>query len=384
MFNDTYRGPYYRYDIPKLQETLRVANEAAVLHNCEMKYAIKANNEKRIVKEIKKAGLGVDCVSAEEIEFALEQGWSNENIVFAGSGKTIREIHYALSQNIAFLHCESFMEWEIVRELIDELGSTTQIALRINPDVKVDTHAKISTGEKHHKFGMSFQEALEIIHLDQSIVGFHFHVGSQILDMQYFEDLSLKVRSLLEQLPTNFNLTYLNMGGGLGINYDQPERFPIPDFNGWMAAVRSHLPESLIPIIYLEPGRSIVGQCGQLIGEVQYIKNENTHPIAILDVGMTEILRPALYGSRHKISTNSDSLITESYTVSGPSCESSDTFGNNFELPTLQRGDLVTIHSTGAYGSSMRLSYNLRKALPVKYVTEDKATAFKASIRKVA
>ncbi len=384
MFNDTYRGPYYRYDIPRLQETLAVAMEAANVYGCELKYALKANNEKRIVKEIKQAGLGVDCVSAEEIEYALAQGWSGEDIVFAGSGKTIREIHYALSQNIAYLHCESYMEWEIVRELIDELGSTTRIALRINPDVKVGTHAKISTGEKHHKFGMGFEEALNILAQDSSIVGFHFHVGSQLLDMQYFEDLSLKVRSLLAKLPENYQLEYLNMGGGLGINYEQPERFPIPPFHTWMAAIRSHLPTSLIPVIYLEPGRSIVGQCGQLIGEVQYIKNRDTHPIAILDVGMTEILRPALYGARHKIATNSDSLITESYTVSGPSCESSDTFGNNFELPTLERGDLVTIYSTGAYGSSMRLSYNLRKALPVKFVTADRTTSFKPAMHKVA
>lgn len=379
-----YRGPYYRYDLAKLQDTLNSANESASIYNCELKYAIKANNEKHIVSKIKQAGFGVDCVSAEEIEYALEQGWKSEEIVFAGSGKTIREIRYALTQNIAYLHCESYMEWEIIKELICELSSTTKIALRINPDIKVDTHAKISTGEKHHKFGMSFQEALKIIEEDQSIVGFHFHVGSQILDMQYFEELSLKVRSLLDQLPLSFNLSYLNMGGGLGINYDQPERFPIANFNGWMAAIRRYLPENLIQTIHLEPGRSIVGQCGQLIGEVQYIKNENSHPLAILDVGMTEILRPALYGSRHKISTNSDSLITESYTVNGPSCESSDTFGNNFELPTLQRGDLVTIHSTGAYGSSMRLSYNLRKALPVKYVNEEKSTVFKSAIRQVA
>jgi diaminopimelate decarboxylase len=384
MFNDTYRGPYYRYDIPKLQETLRAAKEAAELYNCEMKYALKANNEKRIVNEIKQAGIGVDCVSAEEIEFALAEGWGVEEIVFAGSGKTIREISYALSKNIGYLHCESYMEWEIVSELIRELNSTTRIALRINPDIKVDTHEKISTGEKHHKFGMSFQEALNIIEKDETIVGFHFHVGSQILDMHYFEDLSLKVRSLIAQLPTTFQLEYLNMGGGLGINYEQPEKFPVPDFHGWMAAIRKFLPVELISIIHLEPGRSIVGQCGQLIGEVQYIKNENTYPIAILDVGMTEILRPALYGSRHKISSNSDSLITENYTVSGPSCESSDTFGNNFELPTLQRGDLVTIHSTGAYGSSMRLSYNLKKALPVNYITADRATSFKTNIRKVA
>lgn len=379
-----YSGPYYRYDLERLRETLNVAIEAATKHNIVLKYAIKANNEERIVSEIKNSGIGVDCVSQEEVAYALEQGWTAEEIVFAGSGKTIREVRYALEQEIGYLHCESVQEFEIAKEIKASLESSTSLVLRINPDLKVDTHEKISTGEKHHKFGMSFEEAKAIISENYDVVGIHLHVGSQILDMTYFEDLSLKVRGLLEQLPSDYNLKYLNLGGGLGINYENPEREPISDFNGWMAAIRKHLPVEFINEIYLEPGRSIVGQCGQLIGEVQYIKNENTHPIAILDVGMTEILRPALYGARHKITTSNDSLVTESYTVSGPSCESSDTFGNNFELPVIQRGDLVTIHSTGAYGSSMRLSYNLRNPLPVQYVEKKRPTLLKPINYRVA
>jgi diaminopimelate decarboxylase len=376
-----YNGPYYRYDLPLLQRTIDASIEASKKYGCKLFYALKANNESTIINQIRKEGIGVDCVSAGEIEHALNEGWESSEIVFAGSGKTIREIEYALAQNISVIHCESKAEFEIILELSEKLDTTTQIALRINPDLKVDTHEKISTGEKHHKFGMAFNEALEIVHENNNIVGFHFHVGSQILDMQYFEDLSLTVRSLIAQLPSGFNLEYLNLGGGLGIDYTNPMRNAIPNFDGWMSALRTHLPSEIIEIISLEPGRSVVGQCGQLIGEVQYIKHEDTNPTAILDIGMTELLRPALYGSRHKITVNKDDLISQKYTISGPTCESSDTFGKNHELPPLERGDLLIIHSAGAYGSSMRLNYNLRDIIPSQFITEKVSTFLK---RKVA
>ena len=362
-----YTRPYYRFNLSLLEETLASANRAAVVNNCALMYAMKANNETKVLMKIKQAGLGVDCVSQEEIARALQLGWSPQEIVFAGSGKTVREIIFALSKNIRVLHCESYEEWEIICELKEELSSTTSVALRINPDLKVDTHEKISTGEKHHKFGMSFDDALRIVEQDKSIVGFHFHVGSQILDLTYFEDLSLTVRGLLEQLPFDFQLNYLNLGGGLGVDYQHPERSPIADFSGWMEAIRLHLPIDFVNEIVLEPGRSITAQCGVLIGEVQYIKHRESCPTAILDIGMTELLRPALYGARHKISVNNDSFITSEYTISGPSCESSDTFGAGYSLPELSRGDLVTIHSTGAYTTSMRLSYNLKEPLEVIY-----------------
>jgi diaminopimelate decarboxylase len=379
-----YTGPYYRFNLSLLEETLTAAMNAAQEFNIALKYAMKANNESKVLVKVKESGIGVDCVSMQEIARALEIGWAAREVVFAGSGKTIREIHYALSRNIGVIHCESFEEWEIIAQLRQDLGSSTAVALRINPDVRVDTHSKISTGEKHHKFGMSFDDALRIIALDASIVGFHFHVGSQILDLQYFEDLSLTVRGLLARLPENFALRYLNMGGGLGVDYDHPERNRIADFNGWMAAIRTHLPTSLIETIHLEPGRSITAQCGTLIGEVQYIKNRDTHPTAILDIGMTELLRPALYGSRHKITVQHDSIVTERYTISGPSCESSDTFGQGYNLTELSRGDLVTIHSTGAYCTSMRLSYNLKEALPVYYYEEMPKTCLRVGLFSLA
>ncbi|MEX1192823.1 MAG: diaminopimelate decarboxylase [Brumimicrobium sp.] len=376
-----YNGPYYRYDLPLLQKTIEASKEASDKYGCKLFYALKANNEERIVAEIIERNVGVDCVSGGEINYALERGWNASQVVFAGSGKTIREIEFALSQNISVIHCESRVEFDIIKEIKGQLNSVTEIALRINPDLKVNTHEKISTGEKHHKFGMSFQDALAIINANANdVCGFHFHVGSQITDMVYFEDLSLTVRGLLEQLPNHFSLQYLNLGGGLGIDYTNPQKNTLPNFEGWMNALRKFLPTDVVKTINLEPGRSIVGQCGQLIGEVQYIKHEESNPTAILDVGMTELLRPALYDARHKITVNKDELIVENYTVSGPTCESSDTFGCNHALPPLERGDLLIIHSAGAYGSSMRLNYNLRDVIPSEYIQETVRTHFKQKV----
>lgn len=379
-----YTRPYYRFNLTLLQETLTAALNASGNYNCSLMYAMKANNESKVLMKIKQAGLGVDCVSKEEIARALQLGWAPSDIVFAGSGKTVREIIFALSNNIRVIHCESYEEWELINELNASIASSTSVALRINPDLKVGTHDKISTGEKHHKFGMSFSDALRIVELDPSIIGFHFHVGSQILDLTYFEDLSLTVRGLLEQLPSDFQLQYLNLGGGLGVDYQHPERNPIADFSGWMQALRTYLPVDFVNEIVIEPGRSITAQCGVLVGEVQYIKHRDTCPTAILDIGMTELLRPALYGARHKVSVNNDSFITSEYTISGPSCESSDTFGSSYQLPELSRGDLVTIHSTGAYTTSMRLSYNLKEPLKVVYIESIPKTCLKIGLLNIA
>jgi diaminopimelate decarboxylase len=382
MKTQMYDGPFYQYDLDLLNRTLVESKNASEKYNCSMFYAMKANHEGEILKSIRTNGLGVDCVSSGEIERALEEGWKNSQIVFAGSGKTLREISYALTHDIYMIHCESVEEFELLMSLKNQFNSLTSIALRINPDIRVNTHDKISTGERHHKFGMSFQEAFTLINeYPNHIKGLHFHMGSQIEEMQYFEDLSLKVRSLIDKLPSNYALEYLNLGGGLGIDYKNPERNSMPDFDGWMNAIRTHLPVSLIPTISLEPGRSIVGQCGKLVGQVQYVKQkESDNPMVILDVGMSELLRPALYDARHKISTLKEDLIEEAYTIHGPSCESSDHFGHAHRLPRLNRGDIVQIHSTGAYGSSMQLNYNLRKAPESRFITGRVRTELKIKV----
>lgn len=378
----TYTEPHYRYDISLLRKTLKKAKEASELHSTDLYYAVKANNEPTILKEIQQAGFGADCVSMEEIERALSIGFPKHKIVFAGSGKTVKEIDYATAQNIAVIHCESVEEYEIIQEFVAQYNSTTKIALRINPDLEAGTHSRISTGKKHHKFGMPWEDAIQLIENNKDIIGFHFHIGSQILDMSYFENLSSKIAELLLSTPLDFKTTYLNMGGGLGIDYENPTKNNIADFEGWMAAIRKNLPKSTYSIIGLEPGRSIVGQCGTLIGQVQYVKHRETCPTAILDIGMTDLLRPMLYGARHKVSTVNDSMTLIPQTISGPSCESTDVFGSNYYLPELNRGDIVRVHSAGAYGSSMRLGYNLKSPIKAFYTYNKSKTTFNANYKE--
>ena len=360
--------PYYLYDMNLLESTLTQAQTAADLYNMKLMYAIKANTNKRVLEKIKSYGFGIDAVSIGEIELAIECGFLPNQIVFAGSGKTKREISRALEYGIAVLHCESIQEWDYISSIYTN-DCPTQIALRINPNVSVDTHANIQTGGENHKFGVSIREAHDLIERllqeNASLLpcGFHFHVGSQITQMDFFEDMSIAVNRFLSSLPSNFEFNYLNLGGGLGINYNDPETDCMPNFVGWMRAIRPHFSTERFPVIHLEPGRSLVGQSGKIIAEVLYVKDRPGEKIAILDAGMNDLMRPALYEARHLVTIHqaiSHNQTIENYTVAGPSCESTDTFGKNFRLPVLQTGEQVAIHSCGAYAESMRLDYNQR------------------------
>lgn len=367
--------PYYLYDLSLLDNTLRMAQTAAELYQFKLHYAIKANTDKKVLEHIRKQGFGIDAVSIGEIELALQAGFQPYQIVFAGSGKTKREINRALEIGIAVLHCESIQEWNYIQSVYPS-HCPTRIALRINPNVVVDTHAHIQTGGENHKFGLTMTEARELIttllesNSELLPCGFHFHVGSQITEMDYFEDMSVAVNRFFATLPANFHFDYLNLGGGLGVNYDRPQEDSMPNFQGWMRAIRPHFPVDRFPVIYLEPGRSLVAQCGKIITEVLYIKERGGETITIVDAGMNDLMRPALYGARHQVSVQR-TLHTKgelnSYTVSGPSCESTDTFGKNYELPALDEGDLLAIHTTGAYGQSMRLAYNERNRVSTVY-----------------
>ncbi len=370
--------PYYLYDMNLLESTLIQAQTAADLYNMKLMYAIKANTNKRILNKIRSYGFGIDAVSIGEIELALDNGFQPYQIVFAGSGKTKREITRALEYRIAVIHCESIQEWDYISSTISE-NCPTRIALRINPNVNVDTHANIQTGGENHKFGISIREAQELIDrliLEESQImpcGFHFHVGSQITQMDFFEDMSRAVKRFLSTLPTEFKFDYLNLGGGLGVNYENPEHDSMPNFLGWMRAIRPYFPTEHFPTIYLEPGRSLVAQCGKIISEVLYIKDRPGEKIAILDAGMNDLMRPALYEARHLVTLHNDLSNTNKetiYTVAGPSCESTDTFGKNFSLPFLETGEYVAIHSCGAYAESMRLNYNQRGNATCVYTEE--------------
>jgi len=362
--------PFYFYDLDVLNQTLDTAMYATKLDNFYIHYAIKANNNRKILETIANKGFGADCVSGWEIEAAIEAGFPASSIAFAGVGKTDAEIAIALNRKIGMIHCESLEEIWVINEMAKALNYRPQIALRLNPNVNALTHAKISTGLTENKFGLTVREFAELVTiLDElnnvEIVGLHFHIGSQILDMTVFEKLSERILEIVPQFERTIGpCTYLNVGGGLGINYENPTEGIIPDFDGYFETFRSGLAALNLPV-HFELGRSLVGQCGSLRTKVLYVKKSDEKNFAILDAGMTELMRPALYGAQHKIeklgTNHTDNNLM--YDVVGPICESSDRFAEGVELPELKRGDILTIRSCGAYAESMSLRYNGREAV---------------------
>lgn len=353
----------YIYDLNLLKKTVDLAKETSNEFKIKLHYALKANNNDTIIKIISKK-LNVDCVSIQEIELALKY-WKANQIVFAGSGKKRTEIDKALEYNIKCLHIESVSEFEYALKRKHELNSNTNLVLRININIAADTHEKITTGKYTNKFGIIDKDAIKLINkYGNEIYGIHTHSGSQITDVNWFLIYAKTVKVFLDKIINyGFNLKYLNMGGGLGIDYTDSSK--MPDFKGWMMKIRQILPVSYIKDLRLEPGRSIVGQCGNIHAQVQWIKDNNK---LILDVGMSDILRPALYDARHNITRiNNGFGNVINYNIFGPSCESSDYFGS-YQLNELKELDYINIHSTGAYVQSMRLNYNLRTELPTIFV----------------
>lgn len=371
--------PFYYYDLTLLRETLQTVVSEARKYDYHVHYAMKANVEPRILAEIQKAGLGADCVSGYEVRQAIENGFSPDTVVFAGVGKSDKEIRYAISQDIFAFNCESLQELEVVNELATEQGKTVRIALRINPDVQPDTHKYISTGQGESKFGISYAETERALaKLDRlanlRIVGIHFHIGSQILNLDSFRALAVRVNEIAEWFTVrNIGLEFLNVGGGLGIDYENPDQNPIPDFAGYFSLFHELLKTNGLPV-HFELGRSIVGQCGELITRVLYTKTAGEEVrFAITDASMTELIRPALYKARHKIenlTAEAQGRSKEKYYIAGPICESSDFFARGIEFPKSERGDIITIRSTGAYGSVMASHYNMRPTAP-SYFSDD-------------
>ncbi len=368
--------PYYFYDLDLLNRTINEVEHTVRNTSFRIHYAIKANNNKKVVSFIAKRNFGADCVSAGEIMLALECGFKASDIVFAGVGKTDEEIEYALINNVGMLHCEGLEEIQVINEIAGRLNRRPKIALRLNPDVNARTHEKISTGTYENKFGFSPEEFADLTQIASAlnnieIVGLHFHVGSQITEMIVFKELSQRINELVPVYEKYFGtLKYLNVGGGLGIDYQNPDVNPIPDFKNYFETFRQNLNVN-VPV-HFELGRSIVAQCGSLRTKVLYIKKSATKTFAVVDAGMTELLRPAMYNAYHKIEKFNNSLALSNgsaYDVVGPLCESSDFFGKNVPLPELKRGDILTIRSCGAYAESMSLNYNGR--VKVGSVTSD-------------
>jgi diaminopimelate decarboxylase len=361
--------PFYLYDLGLLDKTLSAMNAASSKYNYHVHYALKANSNRDILDHILKSGMGADCVSGNEIKRALECGFSPDQIVFAGVGKSDPEIRFALANDIFCFNCESLPELEVIAQLAREMDKKARVALRINPNVHANTHHYITTGLEENKFGINIYELPEVIECvnkfpQLDLIGIHFHIGSQITDLNVFRSLCTRVNEIQEWFASRrITLKHINVGGGLGVDYHDVENNLIPDFATYFDIFSKFLEVRTGQQIHFELGRAIVAQCGTLISRVLYVKKGKQTNFAILDAGMTELIRPALYQAYHKIEnlTPSPGATALRYDVVGPVCESSDCFAKAMDLPEVKRGDLIAIRTAGAYGEVMVSGYNLRE-----------------------
>lgn len=368
--------PFYFYDLSLLDRTLAEIQRTARDPRFKVHYAVKANANPVILRRIQAAGLGVDAVSGGEISAAIEAGFESDRIVYAGVGKSDREIALALETGIECFNVESLPELEIIDEIAGQMGKTASVAFRVNPDIDAHTHAYITTGLAENKFGINLKQLPDILDKAASldnirVKGLHFHIGSQITDNEPFVLLCETINSLVEEMEAlGHTFSTINVGGGLGIDYADPDRHPIPDFETYFNTFRNHLKLREGQELHFELGRSVVAQCGSLITRVLYVKEGITKRFAIVDAGMTELIRPALYSAHHKIENlSSPNGERHHYDVVGPICESSDCFGKEELLPAIRRGDFIALRSAGAYGEIMASQYNCRP-LPPSYFSE--------------
>jgi len=366
--------PFYYYDLALLEETLDAAKKAADKRNFHIHYALKANFNDRVLSIIQSKGFGADCVSGNEVQKSIDLGFPANQITFAGVGKSDKEIITALKHNIFAFNVESIQELEVINELAKIEGVKANVSLRINPNVDANTHHYITTGLDENKFGVpnsELEKAAAVIKACDHInlVGLHFHVGSQITDMNVFKSLCVKVnewKNWFEERGTYIKI--INVGGGLGVDYKNPDANAIPDFEAYFDVFDKFLERNGQQEVHFELGRALVAQCGSLISRVLYTKSGTKKNFLILDAGMTELMRPALYQAYHKIERvgAAEGAPLVNYDVVGPICESSDSFGKEVELPSSKRGDLIAIRTAGAYGEVMASRYNLREE--IRYV----------------
>ena len=369
--------PFYYYDSEVLRTTLNSINSEVQKHEgFVVHYAIKANANPGVLRMIREADLGADCVSGGEIEAALKAGFAKNKIVYAGVGKSDWEINLGLDNDIFSFNVESIPELEVINQLARQKGKVAKVAFRINPNVGAHTHANITTGLAENKFGIAMHDMETVIEQaaqmqNVKFMGLHFHIGSQILDMGDFEALCNRINDLQTQLENHhIRVENINVGGGLGIDYQHPNRVPIPDFKAYFDTYAKKLKLRPGQTLHFELGRAVVAQCGSLIARTLYIKEGTHKKFCIVDAGMTDLIRPALYQAYHKIENISSEEPLEAYDVVGPICESSDVFAKQIDLNRAHRGDYIAIRSAGAYGEIMASQYNCRK-LPQGYMSDE-------------
>ncbi len=333
-------------------------------------YSVKANSNIAVLATLAQLGAGADVVSVGELKRALMAGISADRIVFSGVGKTRAEMRAALEVGIRVFNVESLAELRVLNEVAADTGKTAPVAFRVNPDVTAGGHAKISTGKKENKFGIAWSQA-ESAYAEAAalpgieIVGVDVHIGSQISDLAPFEAAIVKVAGLIKRLrAAGHTISSFDIGGGLGIPYGNNAAVPPPPSE--YAALVKRLTADLNVEMIFEPGRMIAGNSGVLLSEVLYVKRGEDRDFLIIDAAMNDLLRPALYDAYHEIEAvqQPDLDKMETYDVVGPICESGDTFTKGREMPALESGDLIVLHSAGAYGAAQASQYNTRPLVP--------------------
>ena len=368
--------PFYYYDLGLLRKTLEACRTASAKYNFHVHYAMKANFNVKVLDTIKSFGFGADSVSGNEVKAAVDHGFDKSKIVFAGVGKSDKEINLALDAGIFCFNAESVQELTVINELAAAKNKIAGVAIRINPNVDAHTHHYITTGLDENKFGINTWQLPEVVDTlrrcpNLRFMGIHFHVGSQITDMEVFKVLCVRVNELADWFEENgLAIKVLNVGGGLGIDYHHPDH-NISDFESYFKVFHDLLKIKPGQEVHFELGRALVAQCASLISRVLYVKNGMNKNFLVLDAGMTELIRPMLYQAYHEIeNVSQESRIKNQdlkYDVVGPICESTDCFRKDVELPESFRGDLIAVRTAGAYGEVMASGYNLRDRVQSVY-----------------
>ena len=373
---DRVATPFYYYDMDLFHKTVDYVADLAKEHDIKVHYAVKANVERRLLEYISSKGFGADCVSGNEVLHAHDCGFPADQIVYAGVGKTDKEIYNALKLGIEAFNCESLQEIYVINEMARVYGLKANVSIRINPDIDAHTHKYVTTGLYENKFGISqheFDKLIEILQKSEHIdfFGLHFHIGSQITRVAEVFALECKrVNEIVAYFERNgLKVDNINLGGGLGVDYDDPDENAIADFKTWFSTISENIVRREDQSVHVEPGRSLVAQCATLISRVLFVKSGETKNFLIMDAGMNDLIRPALYGAYHKIENLSAAQRTffpthQAYDIVGPVCESSDVWGAGRLLPLSVRGDLMAIRSTGAYGQVMASRYNMKDLAP--------------------
>ena len=373
---DKVATPFYYYDMELFRKTVDLVAVLAEEYDIKVHYAVKANVERRLLEYISSKGFGADCVSGNEVLHSHSCGFPADKIVYAGVGKTDKEIYNSLKLGIEAFNCESLQEIYVINEMARVHGKKANVSVRINPDIDAHTHKYVTTGLYENKFGISqheFDKLIEVIQKSEHInfFGLHFHIGSQITRVAEVYALECqRVNEIVAYFERNgLRIDNINLGGGLGVDYDDPDENAIADFKTWFRTISENIIRRKDQKVHVEPGRSLVAQCATLISRVLFVKSGETKNFLIMDAGMNDLIRPALYGAYHKIENLSAEQRTffpthQAYDIVGPVCESSDVWGAGRLLPLSVRGDLMAIRSTGAYGQVMASRYNMKDLAP--------------------